>query len=269
MSSPNPTPVPNPVPTPDPTPVPTPDVATDPATELAGRTVLVTGAARGLGRALIAEALARGAERVYAGVRRPAAHLDPRVVAVPLDITDAAQVAAAAKLVERLDLLVNNAGVAEYDDLGDPDLLARHLAVNLYGPRAVTQAFLPQLIQARGAVVNVLSVAALAALPMIPAYSISKAAAFSLTQAQRALLAPSGVRVHAVLAGPVDTEMSRDLDVPKASPEAVARAVLDGVAAGDEEIFPDPMSAALAPGWAAGAVKAMERGNTALLAAAG
>ena len=129
----------------------------------------------------------------------------------------------------------------------------------------MTSAFLPQLVESRGAIVNVLSVAALASLPMIPAYSISKAAAFSLTQSQRALLAPQGVRVHAVLTGPTDTEMSRDLDVPKASPESVAAAIFDGVAAGDEEIFPDPLSAMLAPSWAGGSVKALERQNAALL----
>jgi NAD(P)-dependent dehydrogenase (short-subunit alcohol dehydrogenase family) len=137
--------------------------------------------------------------------------------------------------------------------------------VNLFGPHAVATAFLPQLLDAQGAIVNVLSVAAIASVPIIPAYSISKAAAFSLTQSQRALLAPRGVRVHAVLTGPTDTDMSRDLQVPKASPESVARAIFDGVAAGAEEIFPDPMSAALAPGWAGGSVKELERQNSALL----
>jgi NAD(P)-dependent dehydrogenase (short-subunit alcohol dehydrogenase family) len=100
---------------------------------------------------------------------------------------------------------------------------------------------------------------------MNPAYSISKAASFSLSQAQRALLAPRGVRVYAVLAGPVDTEMSRDIDIAKAPPESVARAIFDGLAAGDEEIFPDPLSAPLAPSWTDGAIKALQRQNAALL----
>ena len=113
-----------------------------------------------------------------------------------------------------------------------------------------------------------LSLAALASLPAIPAYSISKAAALSLTQATRASVASRGVRVHAVLAGPVDTEMSRDLDVPKAAPASVAQAIFDGVTNGAEEIFPDPLSASLAPSWPAGAVKALERDNAALLEAA-
>jgi len=118
-----------------------------------------------------------------------------------------------------------------------------------------------------GAVVNVLSVAALASLSVTPAYSISKAAAFSLTQSLRALLASRGVRVQAVLAGPVDTEMSRALDVPKAAPASVAQAIFDGVAGGAEEIFPDPLSASLASSWSAGAVKALERANATLLGA--
>ncbi|GII52619.1 short-chain dehydrogenase/reductase [Planotetraspora thailandica] len=233
---------------------------------IADRTLLVTGANRGIGRALVEEALRRGARRVYAGTRQPFAHPDERVMPLPLDVTDGAQIEAAAKSVDGLDVLVNNAGLAAFDDLGDRAVLERHLAVNLFGTHAVTQAFLPQLTLSRGAVVNVLSVAALASLPVTPAYSISKAAAFSLTQALRALLAERGVRVHAVLSGPVDTDMSRDLDIPKAAPAAVAQAIFDGVAAGEEEIFPDPLSAALAEGWRAGAVKALERENAALLA---
>jgi NAD(P)-dependent dehydrogenase (short-subunit alcohol dehydrogenase family) len=237
-------------------------MSTDP---IANRTVLITGTNRGIGRALVEEALRRGAKQVYAGTRVPLAHKDARVTYLSLDVTDQAQIEAAAKTVESLDVLVNNAGLAAYDDLGDRAVLERHLAVNLFGPHAITTAFLPQLIEAQGAVVNVLSVAALASLPMIPAYSISKAAAFSLTQSQRALLAPQGVRVHAVLTGPTDTDMSRDLDVPKASPASVAQAIFDGVAAGDEEIFPDPLSAMLAPGWAGGSVKMLEHQNAALL----
>jgi short-subunit dehydrogenase len=93
----------------------------------------------------------------------------------------------------------------------------------------VTQAFVPSLTRSRGAIVNILSLSALASVPVLPAYSMSKAAAFSLTQSLRALLAGRGISVHAVLAGPVDTDMSRDPDIPKASPASVARAILDGV----------------------------------------
>ena len=232
---------------------------------IAGRSILVTGANRGIGQALVEESLRRGAKRVYAGTRQPLGHADERVTPLMLDVTDAAQIQAAVETVPSLDILVNNAGLGLYDDLSDRGALERHLAVNLYGTYGMTQAFLPSLTRSRGAIVNVLSNTALAALPFIPAYSISKAAAFSLSQSMRALLAGQGVSVHVVLAGPVDTEMSRDFDVPKASPQSVARAIFDGVEAGEDEIFPDPMSATMAEGWRTGEVKAMERQNAALV----
>lgn len=234
---------------------------------LTGRSLLITGANRGIGAALVEEALHRGAARVYAGTRRSLPYSDDRVVPLELDLTDAGQIAAAAQRIDRLDMLVNNAGLARYDALDDPAVLSEHLAVNLFGPQALTRALLSQLTVAGGDIVNVLSVAALASLPMIPAYSISKAAAFSWTQSLRVLLQAHGVAVHAVLCGPVDTDMSRELDIPKAAPEAVARAIFDGVAGGYDEIFPDPLSATLATEWAAGGIKAMQRANAALLAA--
>src|SRR5260221_10773478 len=223
------------------------------------KTILITGANRGIGRALVEEALRRGAKRVYAGTRRPLAHPDGRVTALTLDVTNAAQIQAAVERVESLDILINNAGLAIYDDLGDRAVLEQHLAVNLFGTYGMTQAFLPLLTSSRGAIVNILSVTGLAALPVIPAYSISKAAAFSLTQSLRALLAGRGVSVHAVLTGPVDTDMSRGLEIPKASPQSVAQGIFDGVEKGEEDIFPDPMSQSMAESWRGGAVKAVER----------
>jgi NAD(P)-dependent dehydrogenase (short-subunit alcohol dehydrogenase family) len=224
-----------------------------------GKTVLVTGANRGIGQALVDEALRRGAKRVYAGTRQPLAHSDGRVTPLTLDVTSAAQIQAAVERVESLDLLINNAGVDRHGDLSDRALLEQHLAVNLFGTYGVTQAFLPLLTDSRGGIVNVLSVAAVAALPFTPTYSISKAAAFSLSQSLRAFLAGRGVRVHAVLAGPVDTDMTRGLEIPKASPESVARAIFDSVENGEEEIFPDPMSASMAESWRSGVAKALER----------
>jgi len=222
---------------------------------LTDRTILVTGANRGLGKAMVEQALERGARRIYAGARKqPFTHPDSRVTPLLLDVTDAAHIEAAAKAVDELDVLVNNAGQAAYGDLGDRDVLERQLAVNLFGPYAVTQAFLPSLIRSRGVVVNVLSLAALASVPVMPAYSVSKAAALSFTQGLRMLLGGQGVRVHAVLAGPLDTDMSRDLDIPKAPPAAVAQAIFDSVNAGEDDIFPDPLSAAMAADWPNGAV---------------
>ena len=232
-----------------------------------GKTVLVTGANRGIGQALVTEALARGASRVYAGTRQPLAHPDPRVTPLTVDVTDAAQIQAAVESVESLDILINNAGIALYDDLSDRAVLEQHLAVNFFGTYGVTQAFLPLLTSSRGAIVNNVSTMAVAPFPFTPAYAISKAAAFNLTQLLRALLAGQGIRVHAVLTGPTDTDMTRGFDIPKARPESVARAIFDGVESGEEEIFPDLMSQTLADSWRNGAVKAMERENAAFVSA--
>jgi len=110
----------------------------------------------------------------------------------------------------------------------------------------MTQAFRPALERSRGALVNNVSLMALAPFPVTPAYAVSKAAAFNLTQSLRALLAPTGVSVHAVMTGPTDTDMTRGFEIPKATPESVAQAILAGVETGDEEIFPDQLSAQVA-----------------------
>ena len=225
---------------------------------IAGQTVLVTGANRGIGRALVDEALRRGAKRVYAGTRQPFSHPDERVTPLTLDVTSPAQIQAAAGQVESLDILINNAGVALYDDLSDRSVLQQHLDVNLFGTYGVTQAFLPLLIRAQGAIVNNVSMMAQAPFPVTPAYAISKAAAFNMTQSLRALLAGRGVRVHAVLTGPTDTDMTRGLDIPKSSPQDVARAIFDGVDNGEEDIFPDPMSQTMADSWRGSVAKALE-----------
>jgi NAD(P)-dependent dehydrogenase (short-subunit alcohol dehydrogenase family) len=223
------------------------------------KAVLITGANRGLGRALVEEALKRGAKRVYAGTRQTFVHPDSRVAPLTLDVTDAAQIRAAIESVETLDMLVNNAAVCHFEDFSDRTMLERHLAINLFGTYDLTQAALPLLTLSRGAIVNVLSLSSLAPSPFNPAYSVSKAAAFSMSQALRALWASRGVSVHVALPGPMDTDMTRDLDIAKASPESAARAIFAGVENGEEEIFPDPMSEAMAEGWRSSAVKALER----------
>src|ERR1700681_4247022 len=148
---------------------------------IADRAVLVTGANRGIGRALVEEALRRGAKRVYAGTRQPLTHSDGRVTPLTLDVTNAAQIQRAVERVESLDILINNAGVALYDDLSDRAVLEQHLAVNLFGTYGVTQAFLPLLTRSEGSIVDNVSMMAFAPLPLTPAYAVSKAAAFNLT----------------------------------------------------------------------------------------
>ena len=226
---------------------------------ITNKTLLITGASRGIGQALVTEALQRGAKRVYAGTRGAPLAADPRVTPIRLDVTNAAQIQQAVGEVDGLEVLINNAGVALYDDLTDPAQLERHLAVNLFGPLNVTRAFLPQLRRSRGAIVNNLSLVALAPLPAISSYSISKAAALNMTQSLRALLAPEGVAVHAVILGPIDTDMNRGFDIPKASTETAARGIFDGLEMGEEDIFPDPASQSIAEGWRTGMAKALER----------
>ena len=227
--------------------------------DIVDKTVLITGANRGIGRALVDEALRRGAKRVYAGTRSSFQTPDERVTPLTLDVTNASQIQRAVHEIDNLDVLINNAGVAIYDDLSNLDVIEQHLAVNFLGMFKVTQAFLPKLRRSKGAIVNNLSMVSLAALPIIPAYSISKAAAFNMTQSLRALLAPQGVTVHAVVLGPIDTDMNRGFDIPKASPESAALRIFAGLEKGEDDIFPDPASLSIAEGWRTGAAKALER----------
>jgi len=226
---------------------------------IANKSVLITGANRGIGRALLNEALRRGAKKVYAGTRSALQHPDKRVTPLTLDVTSTSQIRQAADEIKTLDVLINNAGIAIYDDLSNLEVIEQHLAVNLLGLLKVTRAFLPALKHSKGAIINNLSLAGLAPLPVIPSYSLSKAAALNLTQSLRALLAGQGVTVHAVVLGPVDTDMNRGFNIPKVSPESAARNIFDGLEKGEEDIFPDPTSLSIAEGWRAGASKALER----------
>ena len=229
---------------------------------IAQKTVLITGANRGIGRALVQEALRRGAKRVYAGTRGRLDIADERVTPLMLDVTDAEQIEQAVRRViglDGLDVLINNSGIAPYDDLGDPSVIEQALAVNFFGMYKVSQAFLPMLKRSKGALVNNLSLMALAPLPLTPSYAISKAAALSMTQSLRALLAGEGVKVHGVFLGPVDTDMTRGFEIPKASPESVAQGIFNGLENGEEDIFPDPASQSIAEGWRTGVAKEFER----------
>jgi NAD(P)-dependent dehydrogenase (short-subunit alcohol dehydrogenase family) len=227
--------------------------------KIENKTILITGANRGIGRALVNEALKRGAKKVYAGTRGTLQHADSRVVPLTLDVTNPSQIQRAVDEVGDLDVLINNAGVAIYDDLSDLEVVERHLAVNFLGVLKMTNAFLPALRRSKGAILNNLSLAGLAPLPVIPSYSISKAATFNLTQSLGALLAGEGIAVHAVVLGPVDTDMNRGFEIPKASPEAAAAGIFDGMERGEEDIFPDPASQSAAEGWRNGVSKALER----------
>ena len=154
--------------------------------------------------------------------------------------------------VDELTILVNNAGVALYDDLSEPALIQQQLDVDLFGPLNVAQAFLPCSPVARRHRQQPVHQRRC----RLPAHSgllrVLKAAAFSMTQSMRALCAELGVSVHAVLTGPTDTDMSRGLDAPKATAQYVARAIFDGLEAGEDDIFPDPMTLPMAHAWRSG-----------------
>ena len=224
--------------------------------QITNTVALVTGANRGIGRAIVEALLARGAAKVYAAARDPAslaAFIDPRVVPLALDVTDPASVAAAAARADDVILLVNNAGALEGGVATDSDIasLERQVAVNVYGPLRLAQAFAPVLRRRKGAaIVNMLSVVGLAPMPGLAFYSASKAAAGSLTAALRASLAADGIAVHGVFPGPVDTDMAKGIDLPKTAPAVVAVAILDGVEAGTDDIYPDPMAVGVGAAWA-------------------
>jgi NAD(P)-dependent dehydrogenase (short-subunit alcohol dehydrogenase family) len=220
--------------------------------------VLVSGANRGLGRALVEASLAAGARRVYAGARDPkqleavVAQAPDKVVALALDITDARSLEAAAARVPDVTVLFNNAGVlASYNVLASTRAqLEQDFATNFFGLLAATRAFLPALERAGGAaLVNVLSIVSLANMPALGGYSAAKAAAFSVTQALRGDLGKKHISVHAVFPGPVDTDMVREMEMAKTSPAVVARAIVEGVEQGLEEILPDPASREMFAMW--------------------
>ncbi len=223
--------------------------------KLTNRKVLVTGANRGIGRALVQALLAEGVAKVYAAARDPQAITfdDARVVPVRLDVTDAEQVAAAARLADDVDLLINNAGTAAFASVLDApfEALAGDLEVNYYGTLRVMREFLPALERAQGeaAIVNVVTIAAFVNFPGLGGYSASKAALFSATQGIRMQLAPKGISVHTVNPGPIDTDMAKDLTMDKTSPEEAARNIVAGLKGDQAEIFPDPAAQQMFEVW--------------------
>src|SRR5258708_704234 len=219
------------------------------AQRIEGAVALVTGANRGIGRALTEALLTRGVRKVYATARNPEALRvlrDERLVALRLDVTDADQIRATAEAASDVELVFNNAGVALAGGIADAtvlDLARREMEVNYFGPLQLLQRLAPSLARnGGGAIVNIGSAAGLTNVPFLPTYSASKAALHSLTQAARILLGAQGTSVFGVYAGPVDTDMVRDLALPKTSPSEVAFAILDGIEAGQEDIFPDPFA---------------------------
>jgi len=226
--------------------------------QLQSKVALVTGANRGIGRALVQALLKAGVRKVYATARSAdkLAQLptDPRIVPLQVEVSDAASVAALAMAAGDLTLLINNAGVLDFGSVVDAPMSAfeRNFATNFYGVLGMSRAFAPVIEKnGGGAIVNVLTLVALASMPGLGVYNASKAAAWSLTQSLRANLVSRKVEVYGVFPGAVDTDMLAGVDMPKTSPADIAEAVMRGLAESNEDIFPDAMSSGLYAAWKA------------------
>jgi NAD(P)-dependent dehydrogenase (short-subunit alcohol dehydrogenase family) len=209
-----------------------------------GQTALVTGANRGFGRHLAQQLRDRGAT-VYAGGRNPAAVDLDGVRPIAIDITDPASVAEAAHSIGNASIVINNAGSSTGASLltGNLDDVRLEMDTHFYGTLSVTRAFAPQLSQHdQSAVLNVLSALSWNSFPAVGAYCAAKSAAWSLTNSLRLELAEQGTRVAALHIGSMDTDMTRNLDIPKADPADIARIALDGIADDAYEIIADDTS---------------------------
>ncbi len=214
--------------------------------QIEDKTVLVSGANRGIGKSLVNALLKRGVKKVYAGARNPEDlpdFGDERVVPLRLDITDDEQVNQAVADAVDIDMLVNNAGVAAFSSIinGPMDLVTRDMNTNYYGTLRMIRAFLPELEKKdKPVIVNMVTIGAFVNFPILGGYCASKAALFSLTQGIRIELAEKNIAVHSVNPGPIDTDMAKEFEMDKTSPEDTAEGILNGLEADIADIFPDP-----------------------------
>ncbi|MDJ0941006.1 MAG: SDR family oxidoreductase [Woeseiaceae bacterium] len=215
---------------------------------LNNKTVLITGANRGIGKATVDALLDAGVAKIYAGARRLSSlpdFGDDRVIPIEIDITDPETVTNAAAVASDVDLLINNAGTLAMGGVLDSSVesIQADMNTNYFGTLDVIRRFVPVLeTKPDAAIVNVVTIAAFVNFPGLGGYSASKAALFSLSQGIRIELAPRGISVHTVNPGPIDTDMARDLDMEKTSAEETARNIVAGLENDEAEIFPDPAS---------------------------
>ncbi len=217
-----------------------------------GKTALVSGANRGIGKAIAIELLENGASKVYAGARNTDSLKElqnkygERLVPLHLDVTDQSTIESASKQIEDLDILVNNAGVFSVGKIFSPEAnssLKENLNVNVWGVINLSNAVVNHLRKDNEtAIINISSVAGLGNMPMASTYSVSKASVHSITQGMRAELAEQNTLVMGVYPGPIDTDMTAAVEMEKDSPENVAKAVIKGLTEGIEDVFPDVMS---------------------------
>ena len=245
-------------------------------TIIEGKVALITGSNRGIGLALVEELLVRGASKVYAAARNTdslqglvESHGE-RVVPVALDVTQPDQVETVAAASSDTQVVVNNAGYAAQTDLFAEDISAarQEFEVNYWGTLHMVRAFIP-IIESNGggALINIGSLASLVNFPPFPTYSDSKAAVHSLTQGIR-LTRGGSIQVVGVYPGPVDTDMAKTLEMDKATTQSVATAILNGLEAGETDIFPDPVAEGFVGPYEAGA-KTLENNTAEMLASFG
>ena len=217
--------------------------------ELKNAVVFITGANRGLGLAFAREALARGARKVYAAARDPSTVRLEGVEPVKLDVTRPDEVAAVAARARDVTVLINNAGIAATGGFlapGSADSARRHLETNLIGPLLMAQAFAPALAaNGGGALLNVLSIASWINRPLLGVYGMSKSAAWALTNGLRHELREQGTQVLGLHMGFVDTDLTRGIDAPKSTPQAIVSEAFDALEAGEEEVLADEATRAV------------------------
>ncbi len=219
------------------------------------KVVFITGAGRGIGKALVKVCLQHNAKKVYAGARDLEALkdlTDARVVPVKLDITKTADVQSAAKTAGDVQVLINNAGIFASHSLLDSPMenIRTDMDVNYFGTINMIRAFAPVIENnGGGAIASICSIVSLASMVFVAGYSASKAALFSATQALRTELRTKNIAVHGIFPGPIDTDMAKGVEMAKTAPEQAAENILQGIKAGKEDIFPDPMSEQMAALW--------------------
>jgi NAD(P)-dependent dehydrogenase (short-subunit alcohol dehydrogenase family) len=219
-------------------------------TKIKGKVALVTGANRGIGRAFVNALIEAGAAKIYAAARNTdtlsdlVADNQGRVVAIELDVTKPDVITSLSVKLTDVEILINNAGIARFTGLlaaPNVDSAREELETNYFGTLNMIRAFAPVLGKnGGGSIVNLGSVASYINFPVLGSYSASKAAVHSLTQGVRAELAAQGTTVMGVYPGPIDTDMAENFPMDKTSPSIVAKAVLDGIEAGAEDVYPDP-----------------------------
>ena len=219
--------------------------------DVKGKTALVTGANRGIGRAYVDDLVKRGAKKVYAAVRDKSSFnslqdINSTVVEpVLLDVTQQEHINKLVNDISELDLLINNAGIINgcfFTAENAIEIARLEMETNYYGPLNIIHAFLPRLKQSKGAIVNISSIAGISNFPSIGPYSATKAALHSLTQGLRTELHKDDILVAGVYPGPIDTRMAEDFEMDKAPPAQVAEQTIDAISRGEVDIFPDDFS---------------------------